>query len=195
MTEKNKTISYEFNMPEITDQKDRQLVDRMFEKSGDVYFDKGRPKSRKKKFPGYEAACLANYLNVTDPNSAMDLVHTAAIARNDKNTIGLDVALSMIRDLDPSTALESMLASQMVAVNASISKLMKVAMVEDQYPESTERNLNLATKLQRTFLQQIDALQKLKGKCQQTVTVKHVTVNEGGQAIVGNIAQKTIGRG
>lgn len=178
-------------MPEITDQRDRQLVDRMFEKAGDVYFENCRPKSRKKKFPGYEVACLVDYLKVSDPNSAMDLVRAAAAGRNDKNTIGFDVALSQIRDLEPNTALESMLASQMVAVNASISKLMNIAMVEDQFPESIERNLNLATKLQRTFLQQIEALQRLKGKGQQTVTVKHVTVNEGGQAIVGHVEQKT----
>jgi hypothetical protein len=39
----------------------------------------------------------------------------------------------------------------------------------------------------RTFNQQIDTLNKHRGKGQQEVTVEHVTVNEGGQAVVGNV--------
>jgi hypothetical protein len=38
----------------------------------------------------------------------------------------------------------------------------------------------------RVFNEQLEVMQKLKGKTgQQKVTVEHVHVNEGGQAIVG----------
>jgi hypothetical protein len=41
----------------------------------------------------------------------------------------------------------------------------------------------------RLHLEQIEAMQKLKGKAgQQRVTVKHVHVHEGGQAIVGAVS-------
>jgi hypothetical protein len=40
----------------------------------------------------------------------------------------------------------------------------------------------------RVFTEQLEAMQKLKGTAgQQRVTVEHVTVNQGGQAIVGAV--------
>ena len=43
----------------------------------------------------------------------------------------------------------------------------------------------------RIFVEQADALQRLRGKAgQQTVTVEHVHVHEGGQAIVGTVARE-----
>ncbi len=34
---------------------------------------------------------------------------------------------------------------------------------------------------------QVETLRRLRGGCEQKIIVKHVTVNEGGQAIVGAI--------
>jgi hypothetical protein len=39
----------------------------------------------------------------------------------------------------------------------------------------------------RTYLAQMDTLKKYRAKAQQTVRVESVTVNEGGQAIVGDV--------
>lgn len=50
--------------------------------------------------------------------------------------------------------------------------------------DSAERAFN---KLARTFTAQIDALKRYRSKGEQKMTVDHVTVNEGGQAIVGNV--------
>jgi hypothetical protein len=48
-------------------------------------------------------------------------------------------------------------------------------------------------KLLRTFAAQTEALQRYRGKGQQKVTVEHVHVHTGGQAIVGSVSQS--GRG
>jgi hypothetical protein len=48
---------------------------------------------------------------------------------------------------------------------------------------------NLATKLQRTFVAQVEALSKLRRGGEQKVTVEHVHVHAGGQAIVGAVTQ------
>jgi hypothetical protein len=40
----------------------------------------------------------------------------------------------------------------------------------------------------RLHLEQIEAMQKLKGKAGQQKTVEHVHVHEGGQAIVGPVS-------
>jgi len=55
--------------------------------------------------------------------------------------------------------------------------------------DGDRRNVHRATWLMRLFAEQLEALAKLKGKSsQQRVAVEHVTVNEGGQAIVGAVA-------
>ena len=56
--------------------------------------------------------------------------------------------------------------------------------------DSAERAFN---KLARTFTTQVEALKRYRSRGQQTITVEHVTVNAGGQAIVGNV--ETGGRG
>jgi hypothetical protein len=43
------------------------------------------------------------------------------------------------------------------------------------------------TRLSRTYLAQMDALKKYRAKAQQVVRVERVTVNDGGQAIVGEL--------
>ncbi len=51
--------------------------------------------------------------------------------------------------------------------------------------DSAERAFN---KLARTFASQVEALKRYRTGGEQKVTVEHVTVNEGGQAIVGNVS-------
>jgi len=62
-----------------------------------------------------------------------------------------------------------------------------LALAPEQSMMGKELNLSLVTKFQRTFVRQIEALQKLKGKGGQKVTVEHVHLHESGQAIVGNV--------
>ena len=50
--------------------------------------------------------------------------------------------------------------------------------------DSAERAL---TKLTRTFATQMETLKRYRSKGQQIVRVERVTVNEGGQAIVGPV--------
>ena len=44
----------------------------------------------------------------------------------------------------------------------------------------------------RSYAAQVETLNRYRNKAKQTVIVRHVHVHEGGQAIVGNVAQ---GRG
>ena len=97
-------------------------------------------------------------------------------------------ALSVIRGIEPRDQLEAMLAAQMAAVHAATMmfarRLNHVETIPQQ--DSAERALN---KLARTFATQLEALKRYRTGGQQKVTVEHVTVNAGGQAIVGNIAR------
>src|SRR5262245_23372430 len=61
------------------------------------------------------------------------------------------------------------------------------AMLGEQTLEGRCENLSQANKLARTYAVLLDALNRHRGKGRQKVTVEHVHVHEGGQAIVGNV--------
>lgn len=129
-------------------------------------------------------------------NAAIKVVENATVVRaNGDPDKCLNMALQQIEAIKPQSYLESLLVSQMLQVNEGISKCMGLAFMKDQTTYGKELNANLATKLQRTFVAQIEALQKLRGKGGQKVTVEHVHVYEGGQAIVGNVNHAPGGRG
>jgi hypothetical protein len=90
------------------------------------------------------------------------------------------------KGVEPKDQVEAMLAAQMAAVhNATMTFARRRAHVETiPQQESAERAFN---KLARTFASQVEALRRYRTGGEQKVLVKHVTVNEGGQAIVGNV--------
>jgi hypothetical protein len=94
--------------------------------------------------------------------------------------------LSVIKGIEPQDQLEAMLAAQMAAVhNATITFVRRLAHVETiPQQDSAERAFN---KLARTFAAQVEALKRYRTGGEKTVRVEHVTVNEGGQAIVGAV--------
>jgi hypothetical protein len=95
--------------------------------------------------------------------------------------------LSVVKGIEPKDEIEAMLAAQMAAVHmASMTFARRLAHV-DTIPQqdSAERAFN---KLARTFTIQMEALKRYRTGGQQKVTVEHVTVNAGGQAIVGNVS-------
>jgi hypothetical protein len=63
-------------------------------------------------------------------------------------------------------------------------------MIRDQTFEGRREALGQANKLSRTYAALLDALNRHRGKGQQKVTVEHVHVHEGGQAIVGNVESR-----
>jgi hypothetical protein len=77
----------------------------------------------------------------------------------------------------------------MVGAHHAATTFLARATAEGQTFEGADANVLRATRLMRLFNEQLDALAKLKGKTgQQRVVVEHVTVNEGGRAIVGAVA-------
>jgi hypothetical protein len=96
--------------------------------------------------------------------------------------------LSVVKGLKPKDQLETMLAAQMAAIHMATMRLAReLAHVETiQQQDSAERALN---KLARTYAMQMEALKRYRTGGEQKVTVQHVLVSKGGQAIVGNVTQ------
>ena len=103
----------------------------------------------------------------------------------------LNFALAMVQGVEPRDQIETMLAAQMAAVhNASMTAAKRLANVETR--EQQESASAMFNKLTRTFAIQIEALKRHRSAGEQTIKVQHVTVNEGGQAIVGDV-QHSVG--
>jgi hypothetical protein len=99
---------------------------------------------------------------------------------------GINFMLAVVKGIEPKDQVEAMLAAQMAAVhNATMTFARRLAHVENlAQQDSAERAFN---KLARTFAAQVEALKRYRSGGEQTVRVEHVTVNEGGKAIVGTV--------
>jgi hypothetical protein len=103
--------------------------------------------------------------------------------------MGQMAALGALEGIAPRDPLEGMLAAQMVATHETAMDCFRRAQLPNQTFEGRRMNLEFATKLMRSYAALVETLDKHRGKGQQVVRVEHVTVNAGGQAIVGAVSQ------
>jgi hypothetical protein len=89
--------------------------------------------------------------------------------------------------IEPRDELEGMMAAQLIAAHNAGMECYRRAMIQEQSVEGRRENLNQANKLSRTYTSLIEALNRHRGKGQQKVTVEHVHVHSGGQAVVGTV--------
>ncbi|MFL5162019.1 MAG: hypothetical protein ACJ8CZ_06170, partial [Microvirga sp.] len=80
---------------------------------------------------------------------------------------------------------EAMLSAQMIAANAAGLDLYRRAWIPEQSFEARTKYLALADKAARTVALLTEALDRHRGRGQQQITVKHVTVNAD-QAVVAD---------
>lgn len=83
--------------------------------------------------------------------------------------------------------LQNMLATQLLGIYELQQKILPYAHRSVHSPECSQYFINSLTKLSNVFIQQLNTLQKLQGNSHQKVTVEHLHVNAGGQAIVGQV--------
>jgi hypothetical protein len=93
-----------------------------------------------------------------------------------------------VRELAPTDPTEALLVVQMAAIHSAMvvaaRRLAHIETLEQQ--DSASSMLN---KLARTFAAQVEALKRYRHHGEQIIKVQHVTVNDGGQAIVGDVQQ------
>ncbi len=139
--------------------------------------------------PAVGTVLLMQALGITDDaflNGILSQLVNAGSQGEEVDERDINFMLSAIKGVEPKDEVEVMLAAQMAAVHsATMTFARRLAHVETiPQQDSAERAFN---KLARTFVAQVEALKRYRTGGEQNVTVKHVTVNEGGQAIVGNV--------
>jgi len=103
--------------------------------------------------------------------------------------------LALMHGIKPNDEIESMLAIQMICTHDIAIEFLRRSMLSNRDIELIDGDINRAKKMLRSFTAQVEALNKYRNKGQQKVTVEHVTVNEGGQAVVGVVEHKGGGTG
>jgi hypothetical protein len=96
-------------------------------------------------------------------------------------------AAGVLIGISPRDEFEGMLAGQLVACHNAAMECYRRAMLRDQTTEGRDENLSEASRLSRTYATLLESLNRHRGKGAQKVTVEHVHVYKGGQAIVGNV--------
>jgi hypothetical protein len=98
----------------------------------------------------------------------------------------MNSALAMVRGLQPRDHAEVALGIQMAAVHMATMRTAALlgASQKSEHIEAYEKSLN---RLARTYVAQMEGLKRYRSKGEQRVYVERVTVNEGGQAIVGAV--------
>lgn len=116
-----------------------------------------------------------------------ELVHLPATLDGKERNARLVRAVDLFESLRPEDGVETMLATQMVGTHHAALECLRRANLPGSSSERRDLNLKQAIKLMGLYTQQVAALDKHRGKGQQKVTVEHVHVEAGGQAIVGNV--------
>jgi hypothetical protein len=106
---------------------------------------------------------------------------------SDEETRQIRATLTAMMGMKPRDELEGMLIGQLIASHNAAMECYRRAMIGDQTFEARRENLNQANKLSRTYAALTEALDRHRGKGQQRITVEHVNVHAGGQAIVGSV--------
>ena len=105
--------------------------------------------------------------------------------------LGVNNALALIEAVAPKDEVEGALALQMACTHMAAMAIL--ARFEGGF--TTERRIAVlgtaAARLLRTYVAQFEALRRLRQGGFQTVRVEHVHVNEGGQAVIGNVGGGT----
>src|SRR4051812_27714900 len=131
----------------------------------------------------------SDHFNQMLANQTLAALWTANSDEEQRNNQYL-AAIAALIGAKPQDELEGMLISQMIAVHSASMETFRRAMLPEQSFEAWQAQVNAAGKLSRTYATLLEALDRHRGKGQpQVVRVERVTVEAGGQAIVGTVTQ------
>ena len=75
----------------------------------------------------------------------------------------------------------------MIGVHEAAMECLQQSRLPEQTPAGRDANLKHAVKFMGLFTKQLEALDRLRGKGQQKMTVERVNVEYGGRAVVGHV--------
>ena len=134
---------------------------------------------------------MADTLGVADREAMHGIIRQlvkASVSGESPDEVNLAFMISMVRSIKPRDSIEAMLVAQMVSIHVMAMRCAyHLANAEDiARQDSAARALG---RLARIFPAQIDALSRYRNNSEPAITVQNVSVQDGGNAIVGNVMQ------
>ncbi|MCK1735859.1 hypothetical protein IVA79_18415 [Bradyrhizobium sp. 138] len=112
----------------------------------------------------------------------------ASVILQEPDEANLAFMISMMKSIAPRDSLEAMLTAQMVSVHVATMRFACRLAFAEGIPQQ-EGISRALTRLARTFAAQMEALNRHRGNGERPITVQNLSVQDGGSAIVGNVAQ------
>ncbi len=123
--------------------------------------------------------------------SLQQLIAAARLPGSGISQIAVNAALAMIEAAGPKDEIEGALAVQLACTHTAAMGVL--AKLGDGY--GSERRVAAlgaaAARLLRAYATQVEVLRRLRHGGQQYVRVEHVHINEGGQAVIGNVKTRS----
>jgi len=107
---------------------------------------------------------------------------------------GINAALAMIEGFAPQNEVEAALAVQMACTHIATMSVMARLGPGGGPEDRAVRLASTAARLLRAFSTQFEAYRRLRHGGDQFVRVEHVHINEGAQAVIGNVLPHERGR-
>jgi len=114
------------------------------------------------------------------------IINASRLKDDVPDNVRVNSYLAVIDGVRPANEIEAMVASQLAITHNLAMELLRRAQRAEQLSQF-EAAGHMAAKLLRAFAGHAELLHKLRRGGEQTVRVEHVTVNAGGQAIVGSV--------
>ena len=113
------------------------------------------------------------------------LINLIANRDGDDTGSALNKSITLIAASNPKNQLELMLATQLAMTHITLGKGARL--LDQNYKDVQTINSlgNLYTKLSRLGIDQINTLERMKGKGQQKIIVEKVNIEAGGKAAIG----------
>jgi hypothetical protein len=160
----------------------------MKQKEGDISADIDCSPIEKTRSP-LSGSFTDDFTNILAVQTLQTLFFTGGIAQErDKQLLAMGAAMAATK---PQDEIEGAISSQMISSHNAALQCFSLAMNHPLTHEQKNMYLSTASKLTKSYASLVEALCKYrnKGISEQRVTVQHIHVNNGSQAIVGNVVR------
>ena len=119
--------------------------------------------------------------------SLYQLVAAARLPNSGISEIAVNASLAFIEGAKPQGEVEGALVLQMACTHAASMAVLNRLGGGHGGDRSVAAMASAAARLLRAYATQVETLRRLRNGGSQVVRVEHVHVNEGGQALIGNV--------
>jgi hypothetical protein len=121
--------------------------------------------------------------------SLVQLVSAARLPLGGISQVAVNAALAFIESAKPREEVETALVIQMACTHTATMAVLARIGGAHGLDRHVAMMATAAARLARAYATQVEALRRLRNGGSQFVRVEHVHINEGGQAVIGNVQQ------